>query len=147
MTARPWLKAVAAPALALSLVLAGCAAQPDLDAETGKQLQAEVASARTAFGNGDHAGVLATLDRLAANVEQGAAEGRISQARKAEILDAIALLRADAQAALPPAPAPVTPAPAPQEEPEQDEDQEGKDEPKGGGKDDKKKNEGGKGKD
>jgi hypothetical protein len=102
--------------LAAALAVPGCAAPLDLDSGTGAALQEQVASVRSALAGGDHAEALTTLDTLAADVERAAAEGKISPERKTRILHAIARIRGDALAAIPPEPA--TPAPAPTEAPD-----------------------------
>lgn len=124
------LRRIAALTLALAAVVASpaCAPQPALDAGTGAALQEQVARVRSDMANGKYSDVLATLDGLVADVERNAAEGRISPERKTRIIDAINVVRSDAQAALPSAPATEPPASPKQESPKQDEN---KDEDKG----------------
>lgn len=124
------LRRIAALTLALAAVFASpaCAPQPALDAGTGAALQEQVARVRSDMANGKYSDVLATLDGLVADVERNAAEGRISPERKTRIIDAINVVRSDAQAALPSAPATEPPASPKQESPKQDEN---KDEDKG----------------
>lgn len=122
--------------LAAALAVAGCAAPLDLDSGTGAALQEQVAAVRSALAGGNHAAALTTLDRLAADVERAAAEGKISPDRKTRILQAIARVRDDAVAAIPPEPAAPAPArpesPDPSPSPSQRDDK--KDEPKDRGK-------------
>lgn len=124
------LRRIAALTLALTAVFASpaCVPQPALDAGTGAALQEQVARVRSDMANGKYSDVLATLDGLVADVERNAAEGRISPERKTRIIDAINVVRSDAQAALPSAPATEPPASPKQESPKQDEN---KDEDKG----------------
>ena len=140
----------AAAAAALAVVLAGCGPSPaGLDADTARELQSTVAEVRQTAGGGDFASALAALDRLTADVERGAGEGRIGAERKARISEAIALVRADVQAQLDAAQTPPAATPPAQprlrEEPgedkekdEQEKDEDKKDdgpgEKKGGGK-------------
>lgn len=122
--------------LAAALAVPGCAAPLDLDSGTGAELQEQVAAVRSALAGGNHGAALTTLDRLAADVERAAAEGKISPERKTRILQAIARVRGDAVAAIPPeppAPAPAPPeSPDPSPSPSQREDK--NDEPKDRGK-------------
>ncbi|MBT2514942.1 hypothetical protein [Arthrobacter sp. ISL-30] len=128
------LRRTAALTLALAAVVASpaCAPQPALDTGTGAALQEQVARVRSDMADGKYSDVLATLDRLAADVERNAAEGRISPERKTRIIDAINVVRSDAQAALPSVPVTVPPTELPtspkQESPKQEEN---KDEDKG----------------
>jgi hypothetical protein len=127
-------RSAAALTLALAAVVGspGCAPQPALDTGTGAVLQEQVARVRSDMANGKYSDALATLDRLVADVERNAAEGRISPERKTRIIDAINVVRSDARAALPSAPATVPPTEPPaspkQESPKQEEN---KDEDKG----------------
>ena len=115
MTARPVTRhRLAAAALACAVVLAGCGpASAGLDADTARGLQSTAAEVRQAAGGGDFASALALLDRLSADVERSAREGRIGAERRARIAEAIALVRADVQAALDAAQAPAAPGPPP----------------------------------
>ena len=130
--------------LAAALAVPGCAANGGLDSGTGAALQEQVAAVRSALAGGDHAAALATLDTIAADVERAAAEGKISAERKTRIIHAIARIRGDAQAAIPPEPAAPTPEPAdtpgPAPSPSQQDDKKDRDKEK------EKDREGGKGK-
>ena len=134
------LRRTTALAFALAAVLsAGCAPQPALDAGTGTALQEQVAKVRTDMAHGRYRDVLTTLDGLVTDVERNAAEGRISPERKTRIMNAISIVRSDAQAALPAAPASVTPSQTPtspkDEKSDDDKKDEGKGDDKGKGKD------------
>lgn len=135
--------------VAAALAVPGCAAPLDLDSGTGAALQEQVAAVRSALAGGDHAAALATLDTLTADVERAAAEGKISPQRKTRILSAIARVRGDALAAIPPEPAAPTEVPdpvpsPPQQDDERDgpEDQGGKDGESGKGKAEEEKDKG-----
>ena len=144
----------AAAALAFAAALAGCGpSSAGLDADTARELQSTVSEVRQAAGGGDFATALTTLDRLSADVERGAGDGRIGAERRARIAEAIALVRADVQAQLDAAqapPAPVTP-PAqprlpeqkPEDKPEEKKDGEDKPDEKGGEGNDRGKGRGG----
>ena len=127
----------AATALAFAATLAGCGPSPaGLDSDTARGLQSTIAEVRQAAGGGDFATALTTLDRLSADVERSAGEGRIGAERRTRIAEAIALVRADVQALLdaaqaPPVTPPTQPRP-PEQKPEEDKPDEKKD---GGGKD------------
>ena len=126
----------AALTLALAAVAsAGCAPQPALDTGTGTALQEQVARVRTDMAHGRYSEVLVTLDRLVADVERNAAEGRISPERKTRIINAISIVRSDAQAALPSAPARVPPSQTPTSPKDEKRDDDKKDEGKDKGKD------------
>jgi hypothetical protein len=102
------LRRTAALAFALAAVAsAGCAPQQAVDTGTGTALQEQVARVRSDMAHGRYSDVLATLDHLVADVERDASEGRISPERKTRIINAINVVRSDAQAALPSAPARV----------------------------------------
>jgi hypothetical protein len=131
----------AAAALAFAATLAGCGPSPaGLDADTARELQSTVAEVRQAAGGGDFATALTTLDRLSADVERSAGEGRIGTERRTRIAEAIALVRADVQAQLAAAEPPAVPATPtqprlPEQKPEEDKPDEKKDgEGKDGGK-------------
>jgi hypothetical protein len=130
------LRRTAALTFALAAVAsAGCAPQPALDIGTGTALQEQVARVRTDMAHGRYGDVLASLDRLVADVERNAAEGRISPERKTRIMNAISIVRSDAQAALPSAPASVPPSQTPTSPKDEKSDDEKKDEGKGDDKD------------
>lgn len=124
--------------LAAALAVPACAAPLDLDSGTGAALQEQVAAVRSALAGGNPAAALTTLDNLAADVERAAADGKISAERKTRVLQAIARVRGDAVAAIPPEPAVPAPArpeaadPAPSPLPSQQDDK--KDGPKDEGK-------------
>ena len=87
------------------------------------------------MAHGRYSEVLVTLDRLVADVERNAAEGRISPERKTRIINAISIVRSDAQAALPSAPARVPPSQTPTSPKDEKRDDDKKDEGKDKGKD------------
>lgn len=119
---------------AAALAVPGCAAPPDLDSGTSAALQEQVAAVRSALAGGDPAGALTTLDTLAADVERAATEGKISPERKTRILHAIARVRGDARAAIPPEPAGPAPAEVPDPVPSPSQQDDKRDEPKDQGK-------------
>lgn len=123
--------------LAAALAVPGCAAPLDLDSGTGAALQEQVAAVRSALAGGNPAAALTTLDSLVADVERAAAEGKISAERKTRVLQAIARVRSDALAAIPPEPA--APAPAPPESPDPAPSPSQRDDKKDGPKDEGKK--------
>ena len=140
-TLKPTRKAAAALVLSTVLMLTACQQGPsDLDPATATELQQQVSTIRTGMAAGNHAGALVDLERLSAEVEQAAGKGKISSERKTRILDAITLIRTDAQAALqppPPQPAepPAAPPPPPPADPKdhdkgKEEEKDKKDEPK-----------------
>lgn len=132
----------AAIGLALALCFTGCSAQSELDGSTGKRLQEQVGHIRVAMAGGNYAAALSALDSLEADVGRSTAEGRISEARKTRILDALTLVRKDALAAMPSTPPPA-PSPSPEATPSKPQDENNKDrdkkqekEEKGEGKED-----------
>lgn len=130
----------AAASVAFALVggLASCAADPDIAADTAASYRAQVVTIAERSVAEDYAGALAELDALEASVDAAAAAGELDAEREQQIRDAIALVRADLEAAIaaatPVEPAPE-PAPAPAPAPADD-----------GGDDDAPGNSGGKGK-
>ena len=90
----------AAVAIALGLGLAGCAAPPAYTTEAAGVLQSSVLAVTEAAAAGDPASGIARLDELQVAVDAQLASGGIDQARYDRISAAIALVRADLQAAI-----------------------------------------------
>jgi hypothetical protein len=114
--------------LALGLGLGSCAAQGPSQSE---DFHGTVVSIASHAAGGDFAAARAALDLLEAEVTEAGTDGDLDAARERDIRDAIALVRADldaAEAASNPAPAPT-----PTTEPE-DDDGPGNGDDKGGDK-------------
>jgi hypothetical protein len=103
---------IAAAAIAVGLV--GCAPASSYDAAAAERLQARVESVTVAAASADHAGVLGDLETLEVELRDALARDQITQARFDSVTAAIALVRADAEAAL--AASQPAPAPAPVEQ-------------------------------
>lgn len=81
--------------------LSGCGpASPDLDPQTGKELQTRVLAVSTAAASADPATGVRTLDELADHVTRAAADGKVSFKRHQSIMKAIEAVRADLRAAI-----------------------------------------------
>lgn len=124
-----------------AVLLAGCAAAPELDEQVAGNLQARVAAAKQFAAQQDFGGAVTELEQLSNEVQAAADQGRLSQERQSRIEASIAKLRADLDAAIaaaePPTPSPTVPSREPQQEP----DREGKeDAKKEGGKGENKDN-------
>lgn len=95
---------VAAKPLAACFMVAallGCSpASPDLDPQTGKELQTRVFAVSTAAASADPATGLRTLDELVDHVTRAAADGKVSFKRHQSIMKAIEAVRADLRAAI-----------------------------------------------
>ncbi len=117
----------------------GCQAQaPDIAAEQAKAFQSRVLTVSSSVADGGYAAALEELTALQTELDAAAADGAISFARHQRIAAAIAVVRADLQAAIdaqaPPAPVETVTPVAPPEPvvpaPEEDNDTETKDEKK-----------------
>ena len=92
MTRRPL--ATITAALAGIALLAGCAGQPAITAETAGELQASVVSVAT-LAQTDAAAALAELDALEGRLDTASADGSIQADRATDIRSNIDLVRAD----------------------------------------------------
>lgn len=116
MTSR-FRRAIAAASVTLALAggLAGCTAEPDLAAEQSQAYRAQVVAIAESSAAGDYAGALAALDALQAEIDAAAADGSLTGDREQRIREAMALVRADLDAAIaaatPPEPVPTETAP------------------------------------
>lgn len=102
-------------AIALTAVLAGCAASPTaLSRQASTDLQAGVVAVAESAAAGDQTAALARLDELQQALDAAVAAGDVTAVRAASIQSAIDVVRTDLQ----PAPAPtVEPAPQPTADP------------------------------
>lgn len=119
-------------ALALGLGLGSCAAQ---DSGLSESFHASVVSIANHAASGDFAAARAALDLLEAEVAEAGADGELDATRERDIRDAIALVRADLEAAE--AASTPTPTPVPEDDDEEDEDEDegpGNSDDKGGDK-------------
>lgn len=107
-------RALAATSVALALVagLAGCTGEPEIAERQADAYRAQVVAIAEASAAGDYAGAVAALDALQAEVDAGVTDGTIADDREQRIAEAIALVRADLEAAIAAA---TTPEPAPAE--------------------------------
>ncbi|MEI5583738.1 MULTISPECIES: hypothetical protein [unclassified Agromyces] len=137
--------ALAAASVAVAVGLAGCTAAPaaDLTAGQAEAFRSRVVAIADTSARGEYANALAAVEALEAELEQAVAEGELDGGREQRIRDAIALVRADLEAAIaaiPPEPEPEpapAPAPAPEDDDGDDDDDSGRgnsDEGKGKGK-------------
>lgn len=131
MTSR-FRRALAAASVTLALTggLAGCAGQPDPTAEQAQEYRTQVVAIAEASAAGDYTGALAALDALQTEVDAAVADGSLDGDREQRIVDAIAVVRADLEAAIAAA---ATPEPAPVEESPAPDDGQGDDESSGPG--------------
>ncbi|MFC9917009.1 hypothetical protein [Agromyces binzhouensis] len=95
--------------VALAVGLAGCAAGPAISEGDATAFRSQVVSIAESSSAGDFADALARLDVLQAEVDAAAADGSLDADRAASITEAIALVRADLEAAI----AAATPSPEP----------------------------------
>lgn len=93
------LRAVAAVVLTTGL-LAGCAGGSSYDSETAARLQEQVLVVSTTSAEGDWAGASTALLELEASAATALARGEITQERFDAIMAALALVRADIEAAV-----------------------------------------------
>ncbi|MCW4386697.1 hypothetical protein OH146_13025 [Salinibacterium sp. SYSU T00001] len=89
----------AAGVLALTIGLAGCAPTSDYDPGAAERLQERVLAVTTAAASADDTGLLSSLDRLEVELHDARARGQITQTRFDAVMAAIALVRAEAEAA------------------------------------------------
>ena len=131
MTSR-FRRALAAASVTLALTggMAACAARPDATAEQAQAYRAQVVTIAEYSAAGQYANARAALDALQAEVDAAVADGTLTGEREARIVEAIALVRADLDAAI----AAAT-VPEPEPAPAGDED-DGADENRGPGDDD-----------
>jgi len=112
-------RTLAAASVALGLIggLASCAADPEIGADTSAAYRAQVATIAQHSVAEDYAAAVAELDALAAEVDAAVASGSLDAARAERIRAAIALVRADLEAAIAAATPPPTAEPEPTAEP------------------------------
>ncbi|MBM7502637.1 hypothetical protein ACFPER_04095 [Agromyces aurantiacus] len=103
----------ASVSLALACGLAGCATGPDTAEAEATAYRAQVVAIADASAAGNYAEALGKLEALEAELDAAAADGTLTDEREQRIRDAIALVRADLEAAIAAA---VTPEPVPTEE-------------------------------
>ena len=117
MTSRPHRlrRTFAAASVALALVggLAACAADPEIAPEAAAAYRAQVVTIAERSAAEDFAGARAELDALQAAVDAAVAAGTLEPEREQQIRDAIALVRADLDAAIAAAVPPPTAEPVP----------------------------------
>ncbi|SFR90621.1 hypothetical protein SAMN05428970_3694 [Agromyces sp. CF514] len=95
-------------ALLVALGLTSCAPTND---DTAAEMHTSVVRISERAASADYAGALAELGLLEADVDQAAADGDLDAAQEQEIRDALALVRADleaAEVAATPTPTPTT---------------------------------------
>lgn len=105
---------IAGAALVLSLTTACQADSPDITSAKAEQLQSRVLAVTTAVSDGSLAKALELLIALEAELKAAAADGTVSKERQEQIEAAIAVVRADIQAAID---ALAEPEPEPEPEP------------------------------
>ena len=136
--------AAASVTFALAGGLASCAAEPEIAPETAAAYRAQVVTIAERSAAEDFAGARAELDALQAAVDAAVAAGTLEPEREQQIRDAIALVRADLDAAIAAAVPPPTATPEPTDDNADDDDEPGN---SGNGDDKGKGNDKGKGKD
>ncbi len=96
------MRRIAAVVLGVSLLLSGCATQPEnpYAGATAESLQTSVLAVTEASAAGDPAAALARLDELQAALLDAKAKGTVEQSRFDSINAAIALVRADLEQAI-----------------------------------------------
>ncbi len=108
-------KFITSAALAFVVALSGCAAErSSYDHETAALLQDEVLEISQLSAEAEFASALLALTELEVTVKDVRARGLVTEERYESILAAVALVRADLEAAI----AAVTPSPDPEPEPE-----------------------------
>lgn len=85
---------------AAGLLLAGCAGAPAYEPETAERLQQHVLAVSTSSAEGDWAGASTRLMELEASAATALARGEITRERYDAIMSALALVRADVDAAI-----------------------------------------------
>ncbi|WP_438853592.1 hypothetical protein [Agromyces sp. M3QZ16-3] len=104
--------AAASVTLALAAGLAGCAPAQD-DAGQASGFRTQVVSIAESSAAGEFTDALARLDALQSEVDAAVADGSLDADRSAGITEAIALVRADLEAAIAAATPSPTPTPTP----------------------------------
>ncbi|MDQ4501566.1 hypothetical protein [Sinomonas sp. ASV322] len=95
-------------------VLAGCGQAPsDLDAQFAAGLQASTDRVRSEAAAGQYAEALHDLSTIESQANDAATQGKLSPARKQDVLAAVALVRADLETHVPPSPTVSPAAPTP----------------------------------
>ncbi|MFE5670611.1 hypothetical protein ACFQ58_03280 [Agromyces sp. NPDC056523] len=119
--------AAASVTMVLAGGLAGCTAEPDVATEQSQAYRAQVVAIAEYSATGEYANALARLDELEAEVAADAADGTLTGDREARIVEALALVRADLDAAIATAttPEPSTPAVDDDDEGDDDDDSSG----------------------
>ncbi|WP_336854168.1 hypothetical protein [Sinomonas albida] len=89
----------AAAACLAAATLAGCAQSPsDFDSSVAASLQAATEKVRTEAAGGRYSNALQELQSIESEANDAATQGKLSAARKQDVLAALALVRADLQA-------------------------------------------------
>ena len=93
--------AVAAVAVAVSLSLTGCAGQQtDYGPEAADRLQAEVLEVSQLAAGADYTAAMVSLSELEVELKGARARGDVTDERYESVMAALALVRADLQAAI-----------------------------------------------
>lgn len=94
--------ALAAASVAVVVGLAGCApeAEPDLTTSQAESYRAQVVTIAERSAVGEYANALAELEAFEAEIDRAVAAGELDGEREQRIRDAIALVRADLEAAI-----------------------------------------------
>ena len=121
-------RAIAAASVALALAggLAACTGETDDAAQQSQDYRAQVAAIAEYSAAGQYANALARLDELEAEVAADAADGTLTGDRETAIVEALALVRGDLDAA-------IAAAAVPEPTPEQVDDDPGGDDSSGPG--------------
>lgn len=115
-------------ALAVALVLGGCAAQePGYDVDAAEHLQSEVLEVSELSAAADYPAALLALTELEVSLKDARARGELTEERYESILAAAAMVRTDLEAAI------AAQAPEPEPEPDEPGEKDDKDD-KGKGK-------------
>jgi hypothetical protein len=114
---RRWIVALA------SLAVAGCGSDPQLGAGAAGELRSDVDAVRAAAGEGDRAGALRALDRLAGRIDRAEADGELAACDASALRQGVRRAKRQAEREVP-EPAPeatpeptATPEPVPTAEP------------------------------
>lgn len=109
--------ALAAASVAVVIGLAGCAGgtEPDPTAAQAASYRAQVVAIAETSARGEYPEALAALDAFEAELDAAVADGEVDGDREQRIREAIALVRADLEAAIAET---AEPEPEPQPEPE-----------------------------
>ncbi|WP_422934789.1 hypothetical protein [Sinomonas sp. P47F7] len=99
MIARHRIVLSAAAACLAAAAVAGCAQSPsDFDSSVAASLQAATEKVRTDAAAGHYASALQELQNIESQANDAATQGKLSAARKQDVLAALALVRVDLQA-------------------------------------------------